>query len=57
MADPRFFQKSGPFSLAELANLTGATLDDGVDGAQQVSDVAAFDAATASDVSFLGNPK
>ena len=30
MADPRFFALSGPFTLDRLAELTGASLDNGL---------------------------
>ena len=55
MADPRFFSRSGPFSLAELAGLSGATLKDGVDGGKTYSDVAPLDEAASGEVSFLDN--
>lgn len=66
MVDTRFYTRQGPFSLAELAALTGATLRSGVAGASKesvgvertmVSDVAALDKATASEISFLDNTK
>jgi UDP-3-O-[3-hydroxymyristoyl] glucosamine N-acyltransferase len=57
MADPRFFAKAGPFSLAELAVLCGATLADGVDPSQVARDVAPLDKAGVDDISFLDNKK
>jgi UDP-3-O-[3-hydroxymyristoyl] glucosamine N-acyltransferase len=57
MADPRFFTVHGPFTLAELARVSGATLDAGADGAAVFRDVAPLDTAGASDVSFLHNKR
>lgn len=57
MADPRFFAKAGPFTLAELASRSGASLAEGSDPAQIVQDVAPLDAAGPADVSFLDNKK
>ncbi|MGE5478612.1 MAG: UDP-3-O-(3-hydroxymyristoyl)glucosamine N-acyltransferase [Bacteroidales bacterium] len=57
MADPRFFTVAGPFSLARLAEISGAELAPGADPAMQLSDVAALDQAGASDISFLDNRK
>lgn len=55
MADPRFFTRAGPFSLSRLAEIAGAHLSDGADGARLFSDVAALDSAEAADVGFLDN--
>jgi len=57
MADPRFFDRAGPYSLKELARLCGAeavpvSSDDPV-----MSDVAALDTAGPDDVVFLGERK
>lgn len=57
MADPRFFQRAGPFSLAELAALTGARLRDAADGGRVFEDVAALETAGPTDVTFLDNRK
>jgi UDP-3-O-[3-hydroxymyristoyl] glucosamine N-acyltransferase len=57
MADPRFFVKAGPYTLAELARRCGATLAAGADPNAVVADVAALDKAGASDISFLDNKK
>lgn len=55
MADRRFFKAQGPFTLATLAELSGATLDVGADPEKQVSDVAPLEAAGPDDISFLDN--
>lgn len=57
MADPRFFAKAGPFTLAEIARRAGAELAAGVDGAMPVVDVAPLDRAGADHLSFLDNKK
>lgn len=55
MADPRFFQVAGPFSLKELADIAGAEIRAGKPD-ERFSDVASLDAAGPTDVSFLDNP-
>lgn len=57
MADPRFFVKSGPFTLGELAAHTGAVLAEGVDPSRYVVDVAPLNVADEQHLSFLDNPK
>jgi UDP-3-O-[3-hydroxymyristoyl] glucosamine N-acyltransferase len=57
MADPRFFVRQGPFTVGELARLSGAELDAGADVARAIHDVGALDAAGPDDVSFLDNPR
>jgi UDP-3-O-[3-hydroxymyristoyl] glucosamine N-acyltransferase len=57
MADPRFFNKAGPFSLMQLADLTDAEIARGADGDVMFSDVASLSEACHSDVSFLDNKK
>jgi len=56
MADVRFFTRSGPFTLEQIAIEIGATLQAGEAG-KQCADVAPLDAATANDISFFDNPK
>jgi len=55
MADPRFFQAAGPFTLGELARVAEATLAQGTDPERRFRDVAPLDAAGPDDVSFLDN--
>jgi UDP-3-O-[3-hydroxymyristoyl] glucosamine N-acyltransferase len=57
MADPRFFERTGPYSLAQLAELTGARLHDPNDGGRPVADVAPLETAGAADLTFLDNRK
>lgn len=53
--DPRFFPSSGPLSLAELADISGATVEGSVTTDRAFADVAALDEADASSISFLDN--
>lgn len=55
MADPRFFTVAGPFTLARLAELSGASLNPGADPAALFRDVAPLDRAGPDEVGFLDN--
>jgi UDP-3-O-[3-hydroxymyristoyl] glucosamine N-acyltransferase len=55
VADPRFFTVAGPFKLAELASIAGASLADPAAGDRLITDVAPLDQAGASDITFLDN--
>jgi UDP-3-O-[3-hydroxymyristoyl] glucosamine N-acyltransferase len=57
MADRRFFDRAGPFTLDALSALSGAELLRAKDGARIVSDVAPLEIAGPEDVSFLENRK
>lgn len=57
MADPRFFERAGPFRLGDLAARCGAQLADESHAARTVSDVAALDQAGPGQLTFLDNPK
>ena len=57
MADPRFFKRAGPFSLAELASRIEGELAEGETGELKVADVAPLDRAGTGEISFLDNPK
>jgi UDP-3-O-[3-hydroxymyristoyl] glucosamine N-acyltransferase len=57
MADTRFFDRSGPFTLAELAARIKADLADPAHGDRPVYDVAPLDRAGPADLTFLDNPK
>ena len=57
MADPRFFDRAGPYSLDALAALSGATLHDPGDGRRVFGDVAPVETAGPDDVTFLDNRK
>jgi len=57
MADSRFFDRSGPFTLAALALRCGAELADGGDPDFLAVDVAPLDAAGPDQMTFLDNKK
>ena len=57
MADPRFFDRAGPFALESLAALSGARLLRPEDGARVFRDVGPLETAGPEDVSFLDNRK
>ena len=54
MADPRFYRREGPFSIAELADHIGL---DTVSADLSLSDIAALDEAGADALSFFSNAK
>ena len=56
MADPKFFEKSGSFTVSEIAEIAGAETPSG-DAALSIDDVASLDQAGPSNVSFLDNVK
>lgn len=56
MADPRFFRRSGPFALAELASSIGARLVGGEPEAT-IRDVAPLDRAAPDEVSFFDHQR
>ena len=57
MADSRFFDRAGPFTLGELARLGGAELAPGADSGLALHDVAPLDRAGPGELSFLDNKK
>jgi UDP-3-O-[3-hydroxymyristoyl] glucosamine N-acyltransferase len=57
MADSRFFTVAGPFTLAQLAELAGATLADPASAERMVVDVASLESAGPDQISFLDNRK
>lgn len=57
MADPRFFDRAGPHSLAALAGLSGARLLDPADGGRLIADVAPLETAGPDEATFLDNRK
>jgi UDP-3-O-[3-hydroxymyristoyl] glucosamine N-acyltransferase len=57
MADLRFFDRAGPFTLESLATLSGARLLHPQDGARLFRDVGPLETAGSEDVSFLENRK
>lgn len=57
MADKRFFSVAGPFTLGQLAEITGAELSDPAAASRQVHDVAPLQEANDTQISFLDNRK
>jgi UDP-3-O-[3-hydroxymyristoyl] glucosamine N-acyltransferase len=57
MADPRFFTRSGPFTVAEIAARTGADTAPGANRDLLLADVAPLETAGPTDLSFLDNRK
>jgi len=57
MADPRFFNRAGPFTLAELAQVSRAQLRQPADSSKLVCDVAPLETAGPDEISFLENRK
>lgn len=57
MADPRFFDLKGPFTLGELAKLTGAILVRDESRELKISNVGALETATTDEIACLHNPK
>ena len=57
MPDPRFFRPAGPFTLAALAEIAGATLLPAANRDRRFAGVAALADATPDDVAFLDNRK
>jgi UDP-3-O-[3-hydroxymyristoyl] glucosamine N-acyltransferase len=57
MADPRFFERAGPYTLDALASLSGARLHDPATGDRLVIDVAPLETAGPDDLAFLDNRK
>lgn len=55
MADPRFFTRTGPFTLRELADIAGAEITPSDDAEKVIEDVAPLSTATESEISFLDN--
>lgn len=57
MADKRFFKLAGPFTIGELAAMTGAEISAPVAADKVISDVASLQDAGADQVSFFDNKK
>lgn len=57
MADPRFHYRTGPYSLARIAEASECVLADLASGAFECTDVAPLQDAGAGHLSFLDNPK
>jgi UDP-3-O-[3-hydroxymyristoyl] glucosamine N-acyltransferase len=52
MADPRFYDNHGPFTLAKICEAAGASLPEGADANARVDDVASLDGAGPGHLTF-----
>ncbi len=52
MADPRFYDNRGPFTLAEICARASVDMPDGEDGRRQVADVAGLESAGPGHLTF-----
>ncbi|HEX2116850.1 MAG TPA: UDP-3-O-(3-hydroxymyristoyl)glucosamine N-acyltransferase [Alphaproteobacteria bacterium] len=57
MADPRFHQRSGPFTLGVIAKRIGAAMVDSSAGELSIEDVTALDSAGPRDLSLFYDPR
>lgn len=57
MSDDRFFVRSEPITLQDIANISGARLENCDDATLSVHDVSSLDKADSECVTFLDNPK
>ena len=57
MADPRFFHRHGPFTLADLARIGEATLHNPDSGGKEILDIGTLTEAGPDQISFLDNRK
>ena len=56
MADNRFFKKSGPFTLSEIATKAECKLQEGVDGNIKINDIRGVDDAAEGDLTWAFIP-
>ena len=57
MTDDRFYQRAGPFTLAEIAGRIGAEVGKGEPASLSLRDVASLESAEAGDVSLFSDSK
>jgi UDP-3-O-[3-hydroxymyristoyl] glucosamine N-acyltransferase len=57
MADPRFYDNRGPFTLAEICRAADVPLPDSADGSSRIDDVASLTGASASHITFYSGEK
>jgi len=57
MVDRRFFENYGPFSLAEIAAISGSELDNKANAERIIDGIATLDQANSRQLSFLSNVK
>jgi len=57
VADPRFFNRQGPFTLGQIATICGGSLAEGTNPEVMIDDVGALAEAEPGAISFFLNPK
>lgn len=57
MTDDRFYERAGPFTLAEIADRIGAEIAKGEPAALKLRDVASLESAQAGDISLFSDAK
>jgi UDP-3-O-[3-hydroxymyristoyl] glucosamine N-acyltransferase len=57
MTDPVFFKRAGPFSVTDIAAMTGAVIAEGFDAGRLISTVAPLERAGPADLVFLDNAR
>lgn len=57
MPDPLFFRNAGPYSLQQICDETGASVEGDVDLSVSLGDVSALEDAGENDICFIDNPK
>ena len=57
MADPRFYDNRGPFTLAEICQRAGAVLPPGADGSMAIEDLAGLEGAGAKHLTFYSGSR
>ena len=57
MPDPRFFRRSGPFRLEELAARAGAAIAPGADGKRLIQDIALLETAGGGDIIYVAEQR
>jgi len=57
MVDSRFYKNNGPFSLAKVAEICGATLEDATKSDVEIKDLATLNSAEEGDICFFFDKK
>lgn len=57
MADPRFFENLGPFTLAQICEKIGSAIPPGANGTQAISDMADLGSASSAHLTFFSGSR
>jgi len=57
MVDTSFYKNNGPFTLAQVAELTGSLLQDGSKNSELISNIATMEKASSDDICFFYDKK